>query len=383
MLKLPRRALLAACAGLAVNGGQALAEGGQTKPPAATPIIAGVLLPFSGDHALTGDECYRGILLAVDEVNAAGGIAGAPVTLVTGDAYSEDITQATAQTLITRGHAGLILGSGASALSYPGSAAAELAQIPYIELSAPADGIMTRGFKFLLRTGPSATMIATAAMAALDKHYAGKKIGLLFNTGATGGSIAAAALSGWQNAKTTPLLVIGYPPDAADLSGPVGRLKRAGAEVVLHAGDAADVLVLFAALQDVGWQPGIVGAGDGYLLRENAYALGTAFESALVVGAPFYPPPAATIETAYLARFGMPPRSPDSLTAFVGAKLVFDRLGAVRGDVSKLLGALRGADIPAGTLANGFGVAFDKNGQNTMSFVGLQQWKDFALTAVG
>jgi branched-chain amino acid transport system substrate-binding protein len=379
MLKLPRRALLAACAGLAVDGRRAWANKAPASP---APIIAGTLLPFSGDHALTGDECYRGIQLALDEVNAAGGIAGAPLSLVTGDAYSEDTTQAAAQTLISSGHAELILGSGASALSYPGSAAAELAQIPYIELNAPADGIMTRGFKFLLRTGPATTMIANAAIVALDQHYAGKKIGLLFNTGATGGSIAAAALSAWQTAKTAPLLVIGYPPDAADLSGPAGRLQRAGADVILHAADAADALVFFAALSDLGWQPSIVGTGDGYLLRENAYALGPAFESALVVGAPFYPPRAAYIETAYQARFGMPPRSPDSLTSFVGAKLVFDKLGAVRGDVSKLLDTLRGTDIPAGTLANGFGVAFDKTGQNTRSFVVLQQWRNYALTAL-
>jgi branched-chain amino acid transport system substrate-binding protein len=379
MLKLPRRAVLAACAGLAVDTRRAFAS----KPPVSpAPIIAGALLPFSGDHALTGDECYRGIQLAADEVNAAGGIAGAPVSLVTGDAYDEDNTQATAQTLITSSHAALILGSGTSALSYPGSAAAELAQIPYIELNAPADGIMTRGFKFLLRTGPTATMIADAAVAALDRRFDGKKIGLLFNTGATGGSIAAAVLSAWQTAKTTPLLVIGYPPDAVDLSGPAGRLKRAGAEVILHAADASDALAFFAALQDLAWQPAIVGAGDGYLLRENAYAVGPVFESVLVVGAPYDPPRAAYIETAYQARFGMPPRSPDSLTAFVGAKLVFDKLGAVGGDVSKLLGALRGTDIAAGTLANGFGVAFDKTGQNTRSFVVLQQWKNYALTAL-
>jgi hypothetical protein len=78
----------------------------------------------------------------------------------------------------------------------------------------------------------------------------------------------------------------------------------------------------------------------------------------------------------------MAPRGAASLTAYVGAKLVFDILNNVGGDVSKLLGALRRTDIATGTLANGFGVAFDKTGQNARSFATLQQWQGAALGAV-
>jgi hypothetical protein len=70
----------------------------------------------------------------------------------------------------------------------------------------------------------------------------------------------------------------------------------------------------------------------------------------------------------------MAPRAPDGLTAYVGAKLALDTLAAAQGDAGKLLDALRRSDIPAGGLANGFGAAFDRSGQNTRSFVTLQQW---------
>ena len=134
-------------------------------------------------------------------------------------------------------------------------------------------------------------------------------------------------------------------------------------------------------MQNIGWKPAVLGCGDGYLLRETAYALGPTFENTIVVGAPFYPKRAAYIATAYMSRYGMSPRAPDSLTAYVGAKLVFDKLNAVGGDPSQLLDALRKTDIPTGTLANDWGVAFDKNGQNTRAFAIPQQWKDGALTA--
>jgi branched-chain amino acid transport system substrate-binding protein len=377
MTALSRRHLLLGATGLLVPAAPAFAETGAGKSPqkpAAPPI--GVLLPLSGDQSLVGDECLRGISLAVDAINQAGGIAGAPVTLATGDAFGQADA---AHTLINASHVALLLGSGTSSVSFAGSAAAEIAQLPYIELNAPADGIMTRGFKFLLRTSLTTTMIANAAIGIAVSRLAGKKIGLLFNTGATAGAIATAALTAMQAAKITPILAAGYPADLADLTEPVARFKRAGVEVLLHAADPADVLMVFAALQSLAWKPAIIGCGHGYLLRETAYALGDALNGTLVAGAPFYPPAAGTIAAAYQARYAMPPRSPDSLTTFAGAKLVFDTLNQANGDVTKLLDNLRKANLPAGTLPNGWGAAFDKTGQNTRSFASAQQWKSGAL----
>ena len=377
-MRLSRRLLLAGGAGLAAGRTDA-AQLVQQPPPPSPGLVIGALLPLSGDFSLVGDECLRGIELAAAAINATGGIAGAPVNLVPGDSVGQNQVEAAAQTLLNAGHAGLLLGSGDSALSYPGSAAAELAQTPYIELNAPADGITNRGFKFLLRTGPTTTMIAATAITAIGQRFKGRKVGLLFNTGATAGAIAAAALAAWAAANTPPLLAVAYPEGSVDLADPVSRLKRAGAQVILHAAGAADVLFTYLAMHNLGWKPDVVGCGDGFLLRETAYALGPALDNTLVVGAPFYPPRAAYIATAYMDRYGMPPRAADSLTAYVGAKLVFDKLNAAGGDPSHLLDALHKTDIPNGTLANGWGAAFDKNGQNTRSFATVQQWKDGTL----
>ena len=204
-MRLSRRLLLAGGAGLVAGGAQA-AQPGQPPVPPRPGLVIGALLPLSGDLSLIGDECLRGIELAAAATSAAGGIAGAPVTVIAGDSAAQDRTEAAAQALLNAGQAGLLLGSGDSALSYPGSAAAELAQTPYIELNAPADGITNRGFKFLLRTGPTTTMIAATAIATIGQRFKGRPVGLLFNTGATAGAIAAAALAAWAAANMPPLL---------------------------------------------------------------------------------------------------------------------------------------------------------------------------------
>ena len=379
-----RRFFLAAgSAALALAPRTGGAEGSSTqKPPQIRPKI-GALFPFTGAGSLIGDEAFRGVQLAVDDINRAGGIASQPVGLIQGDAL--DATQAgqAAKSLIAGAGANLLLGTGGSGLAYAGSAAAELAQIPYIELNATADGITGRNFKFLLRTCLTSTMLAATAVAAMAKRFPNRKIGLLFNTGAAAGAIAAAALAQWQAQKITPLLSIGYPEDAADLHGPVSRLQRAGAEILLHAAGADDVLAFFQAKQDLGWKPaGVFGSGDGYGLRETAFALGSPFNGTYVSAAPCAPLSAAAITGAYQARFGMPPRSADSLTAYAGAKLVLDQLNGLNGDPTKLLDALRKTNLPAGALANGWGAAFDKTGQNTSAFATLQQWQNGGLVTL-
>ncbi|MDR3504747.1 MAG: ABC transporter substrate-binding protein [Acidocella sp.] len=372
-MSLSRRLMLGfagACA-LAPRAGAATA----VAPAAPSAPVTGVVLPLSGNAALLGDEVLRGILLAADAVNQAGGIAGKPVALVSVDTPSQSQATQAVNNLISGAHAGLILGSGISALSYPASAAAELAQTPFIELTALADGILTRGFKYTLRTGPSASMVGQLAASTLQSRFAGRTLGLLYNTGAAGGALASAITSALSAASLPVKLAIGYPEDVADLYDQAGRLMRAKVDVLLHAAGPDDALGLALAMQAQGWRPGtLIGCGPGYQLHATQAALGNALAGTLVIGAPFYPASAADVQAAYAAKFGVQPRSADSLTAYAGAKLVFETLNKTGGDPSKLLAALRGTNLPKGALVNGFGVSFDPSGQNTASFIVLQQW---------
>jgi branched-chain amino acid transport system substrate-binding protein len=353
-------------------------------PVAPAGVYCGGLLPLSGPDGLAGDECLRGVRMAVDDINASGGIAGKPLSLTLIDAYRQAQSAQGAQSSMAAAHVAFVLGSGGAGFAYPGSAAAELAQLPYIEISAGADGITARGFRFLLRTTVTTSMIAGVAVAAVAARYPGRKIGLLFNTGAEAGAVAAAALSLWGQNKTAVRLSIGYGESVLDLRDQAGRLQRAGVEILLHAAGADDVLQWFSAMRDIGWRPAaIFGCGPGYGMRESAVALGAALDGIFVAGAPFYPARAQYLAEAYQARFDMPPRSADSLTCYVGAKLVFDILAKAGGDPGRLLEALRRVNIPSGTLANGWGAAFDRNGQNQLAFANLQQWQNGVLKTLG
>lgn len=364
-MSLSRRSLLAA------TGTLFLPQLAQAVPARAPAPSIGVALPLTGNAALLGDEIWRGIQLAAAAVPS--------LALHQADMPAPARAADTINALVTSGHAGLLLGCGTSALCSPASVAAELAQIPLIELTAPADGLLRRGFASLLRTSPSAAMAAALAAQTLAGRYPKARLGLLYNTGADGTATATAL----REAGVTPVLAAGYPEDVADLRDPVGRMMRAEVDVLLHAAGLDDALGVFLAASELGWRPGgIIGFGPGYTYRETQDALGGALEGVLVIAAPGWATAPAALAATYTAQFGVPPRAPDSLTAYAGAKLVFETLNNVNQAPTKLLAALRAVQQPLGTLANGFGAAFNASGQNTGAFVTLQEWRASGLVPV-
>src|SRR5215467_7371928 len=62
--------------------GAVLAAFSPAEVGAAEPIRIGAVLPFSGGVELYGEQARLGLELAMDEINAAGGILGRPVTVV-------------------------------------------------------------------------------------------------------------------------------------------------------------------------------------------------------------------------------------------------------------------------------------------------------------
>ena len=75
MSRIARRPLLGGLAALAAPAGRAAAQAGAPAAPA-NELRLGALFPFSGGLAVLGDESFRGLELAAEERNAAGGVLG-------------------------------------------------------------------------------------------------------------------------------------------------------------------------------------------------------------------------------------------------------------------------------------------------------------------
>jgi branched-chain amino acid transport system substrate-binding protein len=97
------------------------------------PIPVGEYASMTGDTATFGQSSHKGILLAVDEMNAAGGVNGRQLDLHTEDDQSQATEAATAvQKLIDRDHVAAVLGEVASGSSLAAAPICQGKQIPMI-----------------------------------------------------------------------------------------------------------------------------------------------------------------------------------------------------------------------------------------------------------
>ncbi len=388
-----RRTLLALPAALAAPA--ALAQGADGR----NETRLGALFPFSGNFALLGDESFRGLEMAAEERNAAGGLLGKPIKLVKGDAT--DATQAVAEVrrLMASEKAGAIFGSYSSQVALPASQVVELQGLAYLELGAISDALTERGFRGLFRTCPAARDFGRQSVAAITEVLAplwqseppGIGIAILHEEGMYGQSVATCQEAELKARNLRQVEKLAYAPRAADLGAMVQRLRGAGAQVVLHTGFQNDILLFFRAMQEASWLPRmVVGAGAGYSLAETATSIGPAFDGTLNIDFPQFEineraaPGARRFAEEYRRHYGSDPRSGHSLATFVGARACLEamqRAGTL--DRDKLRAALLATDIAEGATPNGWGIRFDDKGQNTRAQPCLLQWQGGKLLTVG
>ena len=147
-------------------------NGNAASPQESTPkeIKIGAVHPMSGMAARPGELMTRGLILAIEEINAAGGIkslGGAKLVLRLGDSQSKvEVGQSEAERLIQEGVV-CLMGAGLSAITFNTTQVAERAKIPFIVDTAVADNILERGFRYVFRVQPNQTNVSKGAAVAL------------------------------------------------------------------------------------------------------------------------------------------------------------------------------------------------------------------------
>src|SRR5215471_5905349 len=130
-------------------------------------VKLGVLHPVSGALSYSGQQGRIGAVLAIDEINAAGGIkamGGAKLEPVLGDAQSTpEGGNAEVEKMNAAGVFAVVGGYGSS-ICLSASQAAARYDLPYVVDVGVADAIVTRGLKNTFRFGPGFGVIARIAL---------------------------------------------------------------------------------------------------------------------------------------------------------------------------------------------------------------------------
>lgn len=134
---------------------------------AGTPVKLGVLHPVTGALAYSGTQGRLGATLAIDEINATGGIkalGGGKIDAVLGDAQSTPAGGTAEVEKMNSAGVACIVGGYASSICLATTQAAARYDLPYVVDVGVSDSIIKRGLKNTFRFGPGFGVIAKSAL---------------------------------------------------------------------------------------------------------------------------------------------------------------------------------------------------------------------------
>jgi branched-chain amino acid transport system substrate-binding protein len=370
-----------------------------TATAAQAEVKFGSLYPFSGQLALLGEESARGLELAVEEINAAGGIQGEQITLVRGDAVDNNQAIGEARRLTSLEGVKAIFGTYSSARSIAASQVTELAGIPYFELGAVAEEVTGRGMKYLFRTNPTADdmakmiiqMVVEKVGPGIGKEPADLKIAIIHEDSSYGTSVAERQNAYAKEAGLNIVTTQAYPAAIVDMSSLVLDLKNREVDIVLQTSYQNDSVLFLQQANEAGYKPSaIIGGGGGYSMQPTADAVGhDVIEGVLDVDFTqytvntSYTPGLEQFVEAYQKKYGSAPRSGHSLNNYVGAKVILEALGKASDlEPDTIVDTVKAIDIEAGVTAAGYGFKFGDDNQNERAEMMGMQWQDGKLVTV-
>ena len=377
-------AVLEACGGAATR----TSSGGSS-----TTITIGVPVPLTGAWVVNGQNTLRGVQLAADDINKAGGIKamnGAQLKVAQADTSSDNPAQAADVTrqLVSQGATALV-GSYLSSLTLTSSTAAEQAHVPMITNSF-VDQLTTRGYKYLFELPPISSVFGEKTVTYTLEM--GKDVNVSVSNAAVVSSDDAAFRAQGQQvittAKSSGLNVVAsefYSPGINDMTPIVSKVRAAKPDIIFIGGPLDPIILFVRTLRSLNDKTAVVGVGGGGILDPGfPQALGPASDGVLATSAwndDLKQPGVADVAKRYRSRWKEPFMSQESGEAYVGTWVIAAALEAAKAnDATKIRNAIADINLSGNNkiaqLWTGGTIGFDPNGRPKNAYPLMIEYKD-------
>jgi len=354
------------------------------------PLKIGAVNPYSGPLAQYGDDCARGYQLAVDEVNAKGGVLGRKVELLRADATNPQQGIAAVDQLATRENVELFVGTYSSAISAAASDAALRHNKIYWDTNALAAELTERKLPNFIRSGPYGVSFAQTGVRsvseliipALKKTPQTTSVWIEHEDSIYGKTVSDAQKIELERRGIKVLGHSAHNARATDVTESVLRAKRARPDVWMQTGYVPDTNLLLKTAKEQGFRPPAIlltGTGDTV---ETADAAGDFIEGVMVVAYAWpdvsekYSPGTQAFMAAYRKAHNRDPIAPQTMASYGGMKVLLETIQAAGStDVAKVRAAAQAMDKPFSSYISGYGVKFDDKMQNIRAFPTVIQWQ--------
>ena len=220
-------------------------------------VRLGILQPVTGALAQDGEYGRLGAELAINEINASGGIralGGAPIQMVFGDARSNpEGGTAEVERMNSEGVVAVV-GGFASPIALAASQAASRYDLPYVVDVGVSDQIVSRGLRNTFRFGPGFGAVTRAALDNLVtlNNAAGRPartVVVVHEDGLFGSGMARLMGNELPGRGFEIMETIAHPNGARDMSNVALRIRALNPDLIIPSSYYAEFVLLSRTLQ--------------------------------------------------------------------------------------------------------------------------------------
>ena len=250
----------------------------------AQPIRIGAPQPVTGPDAPFGDKFKKAYGMALEEINAAGGINGRKLEIVIEDHQAKNQLAATvAEKLITEGKVLAMTGGRASGQAMEIASVCQRLKTPYLVDHPSADMITAKGFEWVFRNNPTGS-IYPMAFSDFITNFPGampKSAAVVYDNTLFGKTIGGAVIK-ILKAKNVPVVADeAYPVNTLDFKPTMTKVKGTNPDYLLLVAVApTDAVLLTRHAREMGLSPrAFVGFGGGFGIADFTNQLGPLAEN--------------------------------------------------------------------------------------------------------
>jgi branched-chain amino acid transport system substrate-binding protein len=254
-------------------------------------IKIGVTQPLTGAVAAAGNYVVQGAKVAVEQINASGGVLGKKIELVIEDNKSNPTEAvATVEKLIVKDKVPVILGAWSSTFTLAVMPKLEEYKVPMVVETSSSGKITVAGNPYIFRIAPTSEMEAKAFSKVVKSHNIKKADFLSVNNDWGRGS--ADEFSKMMKANGIDVGIIEYmDPKATDLSAQLAKIKSSGGDTLILTTSVEQITLVLKQAKDQQLGHKIISTGGSASPDQLIQQAGDAANGSLhlVFFAPWFP----------------------------------------------------------------------------------------------
>jgi branched-chain amino acid transport system substrate-binding protein len=233
-------------------------------------IKVGIILPLTGAQAAFGEIEKNSFEMALEEINAAGGIKGKKLELIfEDDTGKPEVARSAAEKLINKDKVVMLGGGYGSSETFAIAGVAQQSRMPFLVNTGSADKITEQKWDYVFRLNPPASDYPEGLESFLTEVARPKTAAILYEDSNFGTSSSKSFEETCERLGIKVLVKEGYSKGGVDFKPLLVKVKQANPDLIYMISYVMDAALLMNQSMELRLAPKLfVGGGAGFTLPE-------------------------------------------------------------------------------------------------------------------